>query len=305
MVRMWRPRGAGASSRSIAFRRPCGNNAQIGETVLDGFSIERSFNLAQRIAAREWRLLLPVALAFLVLPPLASDLLLPASVRAELAAAVQTNNPAPMLNAASWLLPLSFLLFALGTLGGLVVTALAVIPRISVREAIILGVRRFPVLLGILILFFIAVVLAAFAVTFVLLLLRLDMRTVQSLLFGMLMAIAAVAIVRLSVADAIIVTRHVGPIAALRESWSMTRGTFWRMLGAVAIYMVGGAIVVLALGTAVGAVLILAGNTFGAMELMAALNALFSRTLAGLVGLGFYLLGAAFFLQLDGSSRGI
>jgi hypothetical protein len=272
---------------------------------LSGFSIEQSFLVAQRTAAREWRLLVPVVLAFMVLPPLASDLLLPPSVRMELAAAMQNGDPKPMMGAASWLLPLSFVLFLCGLAGGLVVTALAVVPRISVREAIILGLRRMPVLCGILFLLMVAATVFAFVATYLLLLLSLDFRMVQSLLVGLLTALIVFAGVRLSVANAVVITRTHGPISVLRESWQMTRGLFWRLFGALAVYVLVGMVVMIAIGTALGAVFVLGGTAIGAPDLAVSLNALVSRCLAGAIGLGLHLLGAAFFLQLQASSKGI
>jgi hypothetical protein len=273
--------------------------------VLTGFSIERSFLIAQRIAAREWRLLVPVMLAFMVLPPVASDLLLPASVRLELTAAMQTGNPAPVMAAAAWLLPLSVVLFLSGMLGGLAITALALIPNLSVREAITLGIRRLPVLVGVLALLAVAVTGAAFLITFLLIMARLAIPAVQSLLLGIMVGFIVVAAVRLSVLNPLIVTRRLSPVGVLRESWSLTRGLFWRLFATLAIYVLGSLVVMIALGSAVGTVLILIGTATGAVELMTALNALFSRLLAGVIGLGLHLIGAAFFVQLRESSRGI
>lgn len=269
------------------------------------FSVEQSFQVAQRIATREWRLLLPVVLAFMVLPPLASDLLVAGSIRADIEAAMQSGNPAPVMNAASWLLPLSLVLFLCGTAGTLVVTALAVIPRISVREAIALGLRRLPITVAVLVILFAAMMVIAFTLTLLLVAARVDMTAVQSLLFGILFGMIAVAAARVSVVNALIVTRHIGPVTALRESFGMTQGLFWRLLGAMLVYMIGGIIVTLALTTAVGAVLTIAGRALGATDLAFAMNALFSRLLVGVVGTGLHLLGAAFFLQLGGSSKGI
>jgi hypothetical protein len=272
---------------------------------MTGISIEQSFLIAQRTAAREWRLLLPVVLAFLVFPPLAMDLLLPPSVRLELSAAMQSGDPTPMMGVASWFVPLSFLLFLFGLAGGLVITALAIVPRISVREAIVLGLRRLPILCGILLMMFAAMMVIAFVATYVLLLFRLDFRAVQSLLLGVLTGLIIYAGVRLSVMNAVVIARSGTPLAVLRDSLAMTRGLFWPLLSSLAIYIVVGTIVMLAVGTALGAVFMLAGAALSVPDLALALNAIVTRSLAGAVGLGLHLLGAAFFLQLRGSSKGI
>ncbi|WP_294391756.1 hypothetical protein [uncultured Sphingomonas sp.] len=269
------------------------------------FSIEQSFLGTQRIVAREWPLLLPVMLAFMVLPSFATDLLVPEALRTGLTAAMEAGNPAPIMQAARWLFPLSIVLFLCGSLGGLALTALAVVPRISVKEAILLAFRRLPVMIGVLVLLFAGLMAAAFVVTLVLFMLRLDMRVVQSLLFGALSGMVIVAAARLSVLNGIILTRRVGPMAAISESWHLTRKLFWRLFAGFAVYVVGGMIVVLALGSAIGAVVLLAGNGLGAPDLAFAVNAFVSRLLAALVGAGLHLLGAVYFLQLGGSSRGI
>ena len=50
-------------------------------------SVERAFQWAQAIAAREWRLLLPVTLAFFALPGLLVDVFMPDAMQAIMPAA--------------------------------------------------------------------------------------------------------------------------------------------------------------------------------------------------------------------------
>jgi len=102
-----------------------------------------------------------------------------------------------------------------------------------------------------------------------------------------------------------IVRRRIGPISALRETWLLTQGAFWRLFAAAAIYMVGAMVVMLALSAGFGSLILMLGKAAGANELADAANAVFQQVIGALLALGFHLVAAAVFRQLDGPSRGI
>ncbi|WP_162875413.1 glycerophosphoryl diester phosphodiesterase membrane domain-containing protein [Sphingomonas crusticola] len=267
---------------------------------MKSFSIEEAYLWAQRFFAREWRLLLPVAFAFIAFPPLLFDFLVPASASATLSAAVQTNNAVLALSVIRWLLPLMLIFYLLGSIGGLTITALALAPGISVQEALLLALRRLAVLVGSQLL----LIAAAMAVAILLGMSRLAPLGVQAFLFGLVIGLSIFVGVRLVLLMPMIVHRHIGPISAIRESWIMTAGTFWRLFATIIFYLLGAFIVMLALSSAVGSVLLLLGKAIGASELGVALNAVFVRALVAVATLGLNLLGVGIFRQLDGAIKG-
>lgn len=269
-------------------------------------SIEEAFQWAQRIAVREWRLLLPVAFALLALPPLMMDLLLPQSYWAALNVAVQTNNPELAATAVERVFPVMLVVIVILTLGGLAITALALVPAISVREALSLALRRLGVMIASVLLLGVAQAILGILVGVVFALLHMAVPLPPSLLLVMLVVVGVVAGTRLSMLAPMIVTRRVGPLAALRESWTITQGHFWKILGAILIYFVGAFVVLLALVTGVGAIFVLAAKAAAMPELGVALLAVFQRAIGAVIGVGFHLLVAGIFRQLnDGSIRAI
>ncbi|HWI84981.1 MAG TPA: glycerophosphoryl diester phosphodiesterase membrane domain-containing protein [Sphingomonas sp.] len=267
-------------------------------------SIEDAYLWAQRFVAREWKLILPVALAFMALPPLMLDLLIPQSAWAMLTTATQTKNAAAAMSTLAWLVPLQLIVLLFATAGGLAITALALQPAISVGEALALALRRLGVLIGAVLLLLAGALLLALAVGMIAASARLGPAIIQSLLTGALAGIALFIGARLIPLVPLIVRRRVGPVSAIRESWLMTEGASWRIFAAIVIYFIGAMVVMLALSTGVGAILLLIGKAAGLPELGLVLVAVFERSLAALIGAGSSLLAAGLFRQLDNGTRG-
>lgn len=263
-------------------------------------SIEQGFSWMQRFLQREWALVLPVALAFLALPPLAAELLVPADRRmATLAAAA---DPAQAVRVLAAMLPALVAVVIAATLGALAITALALVPGISVREALALALRRFPVQFGASLLVSVALTLVAVAVTVGLLLLGLPPLTAQLVLQPLIVAAAAVLSVRLLLLTPLVVDRPVGVFAALRQGWRMTARAAWRLAGGVAVFLVGGIVVLLAVQWALGGLLLAAGQAAGQPELGRALAALVSALASATVSSALFVLLAGFYRQAVSSS---
>jgi hypothetical protein len=267
-------------------------------------SIEESFLWAQRFAAREWRLLLPVAFAFLAVPPLVSDMIIPPTAWAPLTSAPM-GDLAPLYAAMHWLLPLFLVITLFASAGGLAITALALVPRISVREAIALALQRVLVLIAALLLVAVAELVVTTLAGVLFTLIRPDPVAVQSLLVGVLLGVSLVITVRLMTLMPVVASARTGPIAAIMTSWELTRGAFWRIFAAVVGYAVGGMIVVFASATAAGAVLLIVGRLAGSAELGTVLAAVFLRATLALFWTGFHLLVVALYRQLGGTIRGM
>jgi hypothetical protein len=305
---MWPRPGLLASNASIAFGfMPDDKLPQQGGIYLvKRLSIEEVFAWTQSFVAREWRLLIPVVLAFLVFPPLMMDLLVPQQVTAGFASAVQTQNPQAFAAAMRILLPIMALVLLIATYGGLTISAIALVPGISVREALTLALRRLPIMVGAVLMVAAAQLVLATILTVIFAAMHQVGAGAQSMLVGIVMAVSLFATIRLITLAPMIVTRRVSVTSAIRESWHISQGAFWRIMAAVMIYAIGAMVVMIALDYAVGILLTLSAQAVGAAELGRALTALFQRSVGGALALGLHLLIAAIFRQLsDAPIRGI
>lgn len=269
-------------------------------------SIEEAFAWTQSFVAREWRLLIPVAFAFLALPPLMMDLLVPQQVTSAFDTAVRAQNPQALAAALRIILPVMAAVLVVATYGSLAIAAMALIPGISVREALTLALRRIGVMAGALLMVAAAQLVLAMILTIVFTAAHLVGQGGQSLLVGIVMGVSLFATIRLIMLAPMIVTRRVSAISAIRESWHLSQGAFWRILGAVLVYALGAMVVMVALDYTVGIVLALLTKAIGVADLGRALIAVFQRSVSGLLALGLHLLIAAIFRQLnDAPIRGI
>ena len=265
-------------------------------------SVERAFLAARGFVAGEWRLLIPVVLAFLALPPLAVDLLVPAQDRVIVMPAAGADQiPA----AFGWLLPLSLGMLLMTMLGGLAITVLALVPGISVREAILIAVRRLPAQIGASLIVGLGLGVGATLVATVGALAGVPLETLQALVIVLVLAGAVALSVRLAALTPLLVDRRVGPWQAIRLAWMISRGALARLFGAMALYVAGAAILVIAIEKALGGVLLLAGYSLGQAEIAKALVAVIDACAGAAMSAGFYILLAALYRELGRTSSGI
>lgn len=265
-------------------------------------SIEQSFVWAQTFVRAEWRLLIPVALAFLALPLLLFELLAPQWMTTAI------TPPPPGATAADLMarlsaLPIALVILALSFLGSLAMTALALLPGLSVAEALVLAGRRVGIAIAAGFLIMLALVGFVIVASLVLTLAGLGVPVQQGLLLGLLFGVGLVLWVRLVPLLPVIVERRIGPIAAMRLSWNLTHGNFWRVLGALALYLVGCTIVLLAVRTAIGTVLLLLTRAVGAADLGPMLLAILVRAVSALFSMGLAVLIVGFYRQLSTPRR--
>lgn len=259
-------------------------------------SVEQAFQWAQRFAAREWRLMLPVALALIAFPSLFGGLLAPQGMQVPLADLQAGRATVPPLG-----LLLAFVVLLLNSIGQLTLVAMALVPRISVREALALALWRLGTLISAGLIMACLVLLGALAVGILLTLSGIDIRAQQGLLLGVIMGCSLFLFIRLSVLGPLIVDHAIGPVAALRRAWTLTRGTFWRMLAAIGIYSVGATVVVFAFSYAFGTVIALTAKLAGQPEVGIALAELVTSVVRALAAIGLQLLLVALYRQLAGS----
>lgn len=255
-------------------------------------SVEQAFRFAQAVAVREWRLLLPVALAFVALPGLMVDVFLPNAMQALMPNAA----PDPAAQGRAMLAVLA--VFAVNMAGALAITALALVPGISVQEAIGRAFRRIAPLAGAGLMVAAALVAGLLVVALALGAARLGTARLQAVLLAAVFGVGAVLWVRLCLLVPVLVERGGGPGAALVRSWRLTQGASWRTGGALAVYFVGGMVVVVALSSAIGAVVALLAKAAGAAEVAMVLNAVVFRLVTTVVSTGFQLLIAGLYRGL-------
>ena len=266
-------------------------------------SVEQAFLWAQQFVAREWRLLLPVTLAFMALPPLLVDLLVPASAQATM---MPSNDLANMRNQISVVGILAGLaVVVVSCVGQLALVALGMVARISVREAIGLAFTRVPVLVAAWILICCMVTAAALPIAMLLTLAPVNQAAQFNLMFVFLIGIFLCLCVRLMPIGPLIVERPIGPIAAIRRAWELSRGAFWRLAGALIVYTLGAFVVVAALSSALGATLTIAGKALGQAEVGAALANVLFRIGVAIVSAGLQIVIVGLYRQLLASRSGI
>ena len=255
-------------------------------------SVEQAFQWAQAVATREWRLILPVALAFFALPGLVVDVFMPEAAKAILPTA--RLDPAVQGQAMLALLAVGVVNMA----GWLTINALALVPGISVAEAIGRGVRRLPSLLGAVLLVTAGLVAALVVVALLVGSIRADLGAMQRVLGSIILVAGAVLYIRLAFLSPWLVERGGGPVQALVRSWRLTGGAAWRIAGAIVVYVVGGMVVVVALSSALGAVITLVARAAGAGGVAPVLGAIIFRVVVALVSTGFQLLIAGLYRQV-------
>lgn len=255
-------------------------------------SINRATDWSQGFLRREWRLALPISLAFVGLPAAVLELVAP-------------NGPPPAPGDppvfGAWMLVV--LPAALVTLlGAAAISALALVPGISVAEALRAGARRLGVLLLASIVGGLALGVAA---------------TLAAVLLGMLgavsgagrggllvltvAAVGAIALlggVRLALLTPVVMARPLGAIAALRESWRLTRGHFWLLAAILLMLMLAVLLVSAATQSVAGVAGVLLGRLAGAPAVELVVRALAGALVNALVSMTFCVFMVALYREL-------
>ena len=225
-------------------------------------SIGKAWEATVAFVKREGTLLFPVAFVFIALPLVAFQQMVPAELKT---GQPQFANAQAIVDAMRPLMLAAIPLSLVTMFGGLSLFALAMRPGISVLEALTLGLRRLPVLIGT------SLVLAGCAAAAVVVL------SILSALAGAMLGQAGVALIlslafivlgggiiwvglRLLMLNPLILDRPVGPLDALRQAWPLTLGNFWRLAGFVIIFFIVATIAQAALSAVLGVIGGLAGG---------------------------------------------
>ncbi|MFW2830894.1 hypothetical protein [Sphingomonas sp. ID0503] len=243
----------------------------------------------------EWRLLLPVALAFFALPQLAVQVF---AADALTLAEAQRGSPAMLL----WFLPMM-----LGNIvGGIALSALAIVPRITVGDAIGRGIRRLPTLFVacvILVAVLAAVIFAGMIVFGVAAAgLGLGRAGIVTLLSAFVSIVGIICVVRLTFLFPALADHESTALAALKETWRLTRPVFWQLLGLFLLLLVVSGIIGLAIQASLGSVLLLLGKMLGGEAVARALILIITTAIGAAFSGGFYVLSAAIYAQRRGAT---
>ncbi len=235
---------------------------------MTSLSIGAAWTATAELIRREGALLLPVALTLSGFPSLMLRLLVPEQ---DMLAARETGQAAPWM---LWLIPVSVLTIA----GSLAIAAMVLIPRISVAEALRLALRRLPIAVAAAAVFVGAALVGTLAAGFAGLLGRPVGAAALVLVAGAL----AYGAIRVMLQLPVIVAEAVGPIAALRRSWAITRGNFARLAAFIGLILIA-SLVLGAVAAVVGGVVgLLIGKLSGVAALAALITALISAVLSSI-----------------------
>lgn len=201
-------------------------------------SISAAWEEGARIAAREFRLLFPIAFLLSVVPSLLVTTLMPTEQSVEMMQFVQFVQRNGIGSIILIAILVGIVVMAISTLGNMTISYLALRPGTSVGEGFGVAIRRLPSVLGA----FFLITLAAMAVLVPLFLLFVPaaattgaagaIGSVLLLTILMMVGIAALSARLLPLVPAG-VAEPLGPIALIGRSWSLTKGYFWQLFGTI------------------------------------------------------------------------
>ena len=195
-----------------------------------GLSISTAWDETAAFVGREGSLLFPVGFVFLALPSVIVGLLMPEAIDS-------AKTYPEMMAIIRPLLPQIMAAFAVATLvtlvGSLALYALCLRPGgTSVGEALRLALSRFAVALAATLLLLLAWSVL-FSIPFTLG--AAGAGHAMGLAFLLLIPLAVFAGIRLMLLSAVIMGEAGGPLDAIRRSWALTRGHFWKLFGFVIV----------------------------------------------------------------------
>lgn len=213
-------------------------------------SLSRAWDDSRQAVGRDGRLMAIVAMALIALPGTVQALVTP-------------NAPAGQLPAPGLWIAVALFATLLGVVGQLAILRLVAVRGTSVGEAIQHGVRR-------LLTFLAAVLIWLLPLALLMVLLGESMGggpPSAPVAIGVIILFCAIvfALIRMLLLPAIISAEPVGPIAAIRRSWTLTSGSWWRLFAFLLLFLIAALCVLLAVELVIGSVVTAA---FGANEPM-------------------------------------
>jgi hypothetical protein len=215
-------------------------------------SFTEVWDQTRAFVASELSLLAPVALTCFAVPLLLLSMVMPQ--------APSVDTPPPPGTWMIWPVPL----FIIEVFGWLTLVALALVPAISVGEAMRRALTRLPAALGVMAVLavagFILLIALGVVATSVSVLAGSGKNATMSFTIVLLISAMLVAITRLSVLWPTVVDGHGGPIRSLRRALQLTTGEFWHLLGLLLLAATISALLSLTAQLAGGSVMLLLGR---------------------------------------------
>lgn len=253
-------------------------------------SISRAWDETKAVLRRDGRLITPIALAFLLLPGVVSELAMP--------------NVEPSASTVAKQI-LMVIVLLLGFIGQLAVQWLSIHSGETVGGAIRRAISRVPALLvaGLLIIVPLSILLVPFAAP----IMANPENPPPAAMVGILAILLAVMLplCRLSLAAPVTVAERAGPIAMLRRSWGLTSGSTFKLYGFLLLVLFLALILIAAVQMAVGSVAILAFGQPEPWSLSALIIALASQAVATIVSVTLSIIFARLYVQATGDQEQI
>ena len=214
-------------------------------------SISTAWTETGQFLAREAGLVLPIAFLFIALPPAANVLLLPLS-----------DGPEPV-GRIFLDLGLTLLAVVTGLIGSIAIGHLALVPGVSVREALHRGLTRFLSLLGMSLLVIIPLIILMVILVMIALPNAGSIPNPQAPgpLFSILVIVAFVAIwTKFSMATPVTAQEQEGPVGILTRSWELTAGHYPKLFATFLALTFVSWLAVLGLSSGLGVLIVLAAG---------------------------------------------
>jgi hypothetical protein len=255
-------------------------------------SLSQTWEETKAIAAHDGRLLASVALALVALPTAISTLLTPNGMS-------QSN--------ALWIDVVVIIASLVALAGQLALIRLAIGPSTTVGAAIAHGMRRMPLYVLAVVMIAIVLVLAAIPLAVALAAMGVQIEQAPKAVSGPVLAAAVLYLilllyvaVRMIMAAPAASAEDIGPVRIIRRSWSLTSGTFWRLLGFLLLFFIGAIILLMAIQSVVVLVVTVTLGPVDPMSASALVVALAQALANAAISTFFAVMLARIYVQLAG-----
>jgi hypothetical protein len=278
-----------------ARRQHNGKRNRKGERMR-GLSISKAWDETKAIVGRDGQLFVAVALALVALPTAVTGVISPSSM-------ADTDT-------ALWMDVLIIAASLIALAGQLALIRLAIGPSITVGAAIGHGLRRMPIYFLAVLLVCLALAVAAIPLAFILAAAGVQVDPAKpawspALAIGALAYLALFCFVgvRMLMAAPAASAEHVGPIATLRRSWTLTGGHWWQLFGFLMMFFIGAIVLLLAISSALGLAVTVAIGPVKPMSASALIVALVQSLASAAVSTLFAVMLARIYVQLAGGAQ--
>ena len=252
------------------------------------FSISRAWDEAMGVLRQDSRLIVPIALAFMVLPAVIADTARP-----------QAGDSAANPSGLTLIFMVLVLIAAL--VGQLAIIWLSISRGANVREAIERGARKVPAVMGSALLLLIpaSLILAPFVMP----ILASPTNPPAGASLALLIAVPLLLILacRFLLASTTAVVEGLGPLAMLKRSWELTRGSTAKLYGMFLLFLIAALIVVAATQFVIGSLVIVALGKPQPWSVAALLSGLIVQLSAAILSVFVTVMIARIYAQLAGA----